>query len=154
MTNAEYVESLRKVADWFESHPEVKPPHDADEIGLYNIHSRAEMETVARAFGSCEKEYTDSGYFKLKKKVGDIEIVAVASREQVCNRKIVGSKFIPEQVIPARTVDVVEWECFETPSLLAKKEPIDIDAPLAQAIRHDQQIERGAQVNDNNDIPF
>lgn len=116
MTNLEYAESLRLVADWFESHPEVRPPHDANEINLYNVHTRADMETVARNMGSCEKEYTD-GFFKLKKQFGAIQLVAVASRDNVCNRKIVGAKLVPEQIIPAHNVDIVEWECFETPLL-------------------------------------
>src|ERR1019366_185037 len=124
MTNKEYANSLRLVADWFEAHPEVEPPHDAEEIALYNVHTRAEMETVARNMGTCEKEYTD-GYFKLRKKFEGITLVAVASREQVCKRKVVGAKLVPEQVIAAHNVDIVEWECFDTP-LLAPKEPISI----------------------------
>src|SRR5580692_5397425 len=131
MTHREYAESLRAVADWFEAHPEVAIPHDAGEIGLYNVHTRAQMEVVARAFGACEKEYTE-GYFKLKKKIGGIEIRAVASREQVCKKRIVGTEIVPEQVIPTYVREIVEWECFETPLLKPVEEPIPIDAPLAQ----------------------
>jgi len=144
MNNKEYAENLRLVADWFETHPEVAPPHDADEIGLYNVHTRAQMEIVARNFGSCEKEYTE-GQFKLKKKVGLITIKAVATRSEVCKKKIVGARVVPETVIPSHVEEIVEWECFETP-LLSGKEPIPIDAPLAQVIRHDMEKEQ--------EIPF
>lgn len=121
MNNQQYADSLRLVASWFEAHPEVAPPHDADTIGLYNVHSREDMERVARNFGSCDKSYGDDGYFRLRKKIGEITIEAVASRDQVCKKKIVGSRVVPEQVIPAYVQEIVEWECFETP-LLAPKE--------------------------------
>lgn len=152
MTHAEYADSLRKIAAWFEAHPEVKLPHDAHEVNLFNIHTREEMEKTARIFGSCEKEYTDTGLFMLKKKFGQITLRAVAHRDQVCKRKVVGAKLVPEQVIPAHNVDVVEWECFETPLLAATASTastaiIPIDAPLAQAIRHDQLVEREADAN-------
>lgn len=75
----------------------------------------------SRNFGSCEKEYGEDGYFLLKKKFGEITVQAVASREQVCKKKIVGARVVPEQVIPSYVQEIVEWECFETP-LLASKE--------------------------------
>ncbi len=145
METKEYVQSLRLIADWFEANPEVPIPHDADVFYLYSLDTRKEMEMVARIFGSCEKEYT-AGLFKLKKKFGEIEMCVVATREQVCKRKVVGAKLVPEQVIPAHNVDIVEWECFDTPLLSAPKEPIPIDAPLAQVIRHDQQVARESEV--------
>ena len=126
LTNAEYATSLRLIADWFESHPEVKPPHDAHEIVLYNVHTRAEMETVARNMGSCEKEYTE-GFFKLKKQIGAIELRAVASRDQVCKKRIVGTRIVPEQVISEHVEELVEWECFDKPLLAPPS------APLAKA---------------------
>lgn len=141
MTRQGYVASLRLIADWFEAHPDVPLPHTADEFYLFTIHNREEMENIARIFGTCEKEYTD-GLFKLKKKFGEIEMRVVASRDQICNRKVVGAKLVPEQVIPAHNVDIVEWECFDTPLLAPKpgKELISVDAPVEQAIRHDQQL--------------
>jgi hypothetical protein len=136
MNNQEYAQSLRKVADWFEKHPEVAPPHDANVIHLYNVHSRADMERVARNFGSCEKVYDDYGNFRLQKKVGDITIEAVASRSEICKKKIVGSRVVPEQVVPAHVEEIVEWECFDTPLLAPKQEskpalvPVEDDIPF------------------------
>ena len=149
MTHSQYASSLRMIADWFEAHPEVPLPHDAAEFGLFTVHDREGMEKVARIFGSCEKEYTE-GFFKLKKKFGEIEMRVIASRDQVCKRKVVGVKLVPEVTIPAHNKDIVEWECFETPLLAPKDDAIiPIDAPLAQAIRHDQEIEREADAANN-----
>ena len=39
-------------------------------------------------------------------------------REAVCTKRVVGTKEVPEQVIPARTEEVVEWDC--TPVSLIK----------------------------------
>lgn len=128
MENKEYADSLRMIADWFEAHPDMPLPYQADEIDIFAVHSREQMENVARQFGSCEKEYSE-GLFMLKKKIGEITLRAVANRNEVCKRKVVGAKLVPEQVIPAHNVDIVEWECFETP-LLAPKEPINTGAQV------------------------
>jgi hypothetical protein len=147
MTHKQYADSLRQIADWYESHAEIPLPHDANEFGLFTIHTLDGMETLARAFGACEKDYTE-GFFKLKKGFGEIVFTAYASRDQICKRKVVGTREVPETIIPARTEEIVEWECFDTPLLKSETkllpEPIDIDAPLAQVIRHDQQVERDA----------
>jgi len=45
-------------------------------------------------------------------------IMYYVKREAVCTRRVVGTKEIPEQIVPARTEEVVEWDC-EPVSLLA-----------------------------------
>lgn len=122
MERTEYTDSLRKIADWFDTHQEIPIPHDAHIFYLFSVHTREGMEQVARVFGACEKEYAD-GLFKLKKQFGAIEMQVVAGREQICNRKVTGSKVVPETVIPAHSVDIVEWECLNTP-LLAASDPL------------------------------
>ena len=152
MTHREYADSLRLIADWFEAHPEIRIPNDADEFNVYNVHTQEELARAVRALGGCKKEYSDSsGLFRLKRKFGGIELRFVTSRDKACKRKVTGTVRVPEQVIPAHEVSIVEWECLEAPPLLASApapapapspEPIPIDAPLAQAIRYDQQQER------------
>lgn len=153
MTHAQYAESLRMIADWFEAHPEVPLPYRAHDFGYQHLSTTQEsMARIARAMGACKKEYTDSGLFHLKRDFGAVTVDAFCSRTEVCKRKVVGSKHMPEQVIPAHDQDIVEWECFEEPLLAAAPsasapakmlpEVIDIDAPLAQVIRHDQLQER------------
>jgi hypothetical protein len=118
MTHKEYAESLRMIADWFEAHPDVKLPHDHKEFRYFMAQSREAMAHMAKVMGSCEKRYNDAaGQFELSKDFGKIEFRAICSRSQVCNRKVVGHRQVPETIIPARTEDIVEWECFETPLL-------------------------------------
>jgi hypothetical protein len=69
-------------------------------------------------------------------------------------------EFTVSRSLVCRKLEVTpQWECAPllSPEEDAEMEdtpataPIDIDAPLSQAIRHDQQLEREA---DENDIPF
>lgn len=46
------------------------------------------------------------------------EVYYKAKRELICTKKVVGTEEVPEKVIPARTKEIVEWEC-EPTSLLA-----------------------------------
>jgi hypothetical protein len=39
------------------------------------------------------------------------EITYYVKREAVCTKKVIGTKEVPEQVIPARTEEIVEWDC-------------------------------------------
>lgn len=48
----------------------------------------------------------------------DITVVYYASRETVCERKVVGTKVIPAQVTAERVEEIVEWDCKHV-SLLA-----------------------------------
>jgi len=140
MTHAEFAESLRIAADWWEAHPEIELPFQNNPFKYVAIR-REQMEKIAVALGSCKKKYAD-GFFNLTAKMGHAEFVAFCHREQVCERIVTGTKHIEERVIPAHTEEIVEWKCFDAPLLaggkLALPEPISIDAPLAQAIRHDQ----------------
>jgi hypothetical protein len=132
MTNFEYAESLRMLADFYEQHLEVPPPYNAAEHS-YCCLLPEDMTTIARALGTCEKEYAGEVFY-LKKDIGRIKFSAFIMREKICKRVVTGTKQVPKRVIPAHVEEIVEWKCFEKP-LLA--EPISIDAPLAQVIRHE-----------------
>lgn len=155
MTNVEYANSLRLIADFFASHPEIPIPHDATPFNYFSANSKESIARLVRALGACEKRYDAAfaGSFEIHKTFGTITFRAIADRDRVCERVVVGKKTVPETVIPAKPMeperviaaheeDVIEWRCEE--SILASAEPIDIDAPLAQAIQHDQQQEREA----------
>lgn len=79
----------------------------------------------ARAFRhKVEKEYYDDEFtVKVILEEGDkynrdIYVKYIANRQVACTKKVVGTKVIPEEIIPATTEEVVEWDC-RTVSFLA-----------------------------------
>ena len=75
---------------------------------------------ILAAMGSCEKQYVGD-FFRLAKKFGAITLIYHFYRDKVCTRRVVGTKVVPEEVIPAReaqvipetVVEIVEWDCGE-----------------------------------------
>lgn len=121
MTHAEYVDSLRQLADFYEAHSEIPLPGGAAEMRIYQVNSRKDAATLARAFGACEKEYTDD-LFYITKKIGAISLCGVFTRNEVCERVVVGTRIVPERVVPAiqaqpeqvipeQEEEIYEWKC-------------------------------------------
>ncbi|MDP7337678.1 MAG: hypothetical protein QF786_00050 [Vicinamibacterales bacterium] len=111
-----FVGGLRDLADWYEAHPEVTLPSST--VNIYP--DVREFSAVARAMGSAEKEAVGS-WFVLAKSFGPISLEANADRDEVCTKRVVGTRTETKRVPTAfedREVDVeiVEWDC---PSLLA-----------------------------------
>jgi hypothetical protein len=121
--NTEFAEGLRKVADFYEQHPEVVAPRIS--IDNFALSSKEEASAVARALGSCRKTYSDD-MLTISRDFGPVEVRFYFTRSEVCTRKVVGietvpAEFVPAYTRPARTRDIVEWEC---EPLLAANEPV------------------------------
>lgn len=138
----ETIENLRALADWLESNPKaVKLPAIALTANEYiyayakkadgstdysqtdEYETRSKMREIARALGSCEKDYS-GGLFELTKQFGDnygsrIRLIFRTKRDAVCRKVVKSTKTIPAEtrVIPERIEEEVEWVC--TDSLLA-----------------------------------
>jgi hypothetical protein len=109
----EFAQGLRDMADWYEVHPEITLPFK--EFMNYTMNTKEDAQIVMRAMGSCVKTYDDS-IFGLEKHFGPIKARFVFMRNEVCERKVVGTKIVPEKFTPAKTepeheVEIVEWEC-------------------------------------------
>lgn len=108
------VADLRAVADFLEAHPTVGPVYTGCFVSCV---SGEKLKSIARELGSFEKRYGDD--FRAVKKFGDIEVLWIVSRDEICQRVVVGTKevearVIPasqEQVIPAHTEEIVQWVC-------------------------------------------
>lgn len=127
MSNADYASSLRLIADFFESHPEIPIPHDATPFNYFAAHTKQDIARLIRALGTVEKKYDAAytGSFEIHKTFGTITFRVIADRDRVCERVVVGSQLVPEMVIPAKPAepervvpaheeDVIIWECNES----------------------------------------
>lgn len=114
MTNLEYAQSLRRVADFFETHPDIPAPHD--NLSIYVLGK--DLPRIARQLGTCEK-IANGTFFNLRKDFGPIIVEFFSYRDQVCERVSKGKKLVPETVIPAKPEEIIaaheveefEWKC-------------------------------------------
>ena len=106
-----------ELGQWLLEHPGFDP-------GTTTINMFAwgdEFKRLAKSFGACEKVIRDD-YYILRKRFGPIIFDLFSTRTSVCERVQVGEKEIPEQVIPARSEEIVpahkepiyEWKCPES----------------------------------------
>jgi hypothetical protein len=116
MTNREFADSLRKVADFYEANPDF--PQFLDEINVFERGGREALARQARCFGHCEKD-VDDVWFMVKRDFGQIRLVLNAYRDKVCERVLVRTEEVPEHIIPAIAEEIVpahkkeiyEWKC-------------------------------------------
>jgi len=116
MTNQEFVQALRDLADFYEARQELKLPTDPRFV-LTPSGSEGIAQT-ARQLGNCVKS-TDSLFYRLKRSFGPIDLEAIEYRSQVCEQVVVGRRVVPAtrieareaEVIPEHEEDIVEWRC-------------------------------------------
>lgn len=123
MTGKEYADGLRAIASWYEAHPEIPLPADANISNAF-CQSKDDAAAVIRALGKCQKEYSEK-LLTISRKFGQVTAQFLFWRDQVCVRKVVGTREIPEQKIEAHTIpasveEIVEWDC--QPILSTEKE--------------------------------
>lgn len=80
--------------------------------------TKERLAQFLNAVGSCEKEYNGDS-LRITKKFGQAKVLGIVNREITCKRKVVGTKIEPAVSYPEREVEVYEWECDDSPSLLA-----------------------------------
>lgn len=115
---AEYASGLRLLADWVEAHPGIDLPSTS--LSVYSLNSKEKAATCLLALKPCEKKY-DGDLFRISRKFGPITLSYVFTRSAVCNKKLVGTKVIPETVKPAEPEEIIpeheeeiyEWVCDE-----------------------------------------
>jgi len=112
----ELVEGLRAFADFIEERglelPIQSPKMKLTEI-LYGENAKEKMQNVARKIGRAEKNW-GSYYFDLRKEFGPVTLEFSVQKEQVCQKRVVGFKDVPEYVSPAHREEVVEWTCVDS----------------------------------------
>lgn len=111
----EYANALRAIADFIEAHPDIAVPTGA--LACYSMDEREDAARVLAALKPCNKKYSDN-LFRIERAFGPITLEYVFYRDKVCTKRVVGTKVIPAQSIPAleipeRVEEIVEWDCGE-----------------------------------------
>jgi len=116
MTRESFIASLRAVADFYETHETVHLPN-LTALNVFEYHTRADLASLLPELGSVVKTYpVRFDLLYVDKPFGDIILRFIFTKSAVCRRVVVGTrevptKTIPEQVFPAHTEDIVEWDC-------------------------------------------
>lgn len=116
--NGQLANELRAFANLVEAYPELKI--DRVEVVANTFHSndenhvKANMRKAVRAVKrrvKVEKKYYGE-FFKIEFQFGNnIYYRWTTKREEVCEAKVVGQEYVPQQTIGGYTKDVIEWEC-------------------------------------------
>ena len=110
----DYVTALRRVADVLDTHPELTLDIYPTTAWVF-CHDPETFVQYVRAFGAGGKEFRNEDLEFRPEFCGDVFAVNCA-REQICERKVVGKRFVPAQVVPERVIpaheeNIVEWDC-------------------------------------------
>ncbi len=118
-SNQEFAESLRQIADLYENNPDFPQPNGAF-FEIYNCDDKEILRKAIRAMGKAEKNFYDSSsptsLMEISRTFGNIKVTLRPYRSTVCERKVVGTKTVVEQVPVTfkeveKEVELVEWEC-------------------------------------------
>jgi len=107
MTNQEFADSLRLIADFYAEHLDFPQPED--KISLYVI-DRESLQAVIREFGDCQKRFNQDLLY-VSRSFGRIRLEATVLKRFVCSSRVTGKRHVEEATIPAHDEDIVEWDC-------------------------------------------
>jgi hypothetical protein len=121
MTNKEYADSLRLIADFYEANPDFPQPIDSHIMRIWKFEGKEGLaEFVRLVGGKCEK-HVDETFFTVSRKFGSITMEASDYRSRVCEKIVVGKKLVKRSVPIGYREEIVEeeevqWKC--PPALL------------------------------------
>jgi len=116
----EYVTGLRMLADLLDNNPNIPLPYTGREkhtglLWILHDDQRATLAAIAKALpGKVEKSVrVKDGAFDLIGQLAGFHVKAIANRDEVCTRVVVGTETITKKV-PDPSVTVPEVEVTET----------------------------------------
>lgn len=120
MENKDFVESLRMLADFYETHPNCQMPDCGvfGEMKLDCLHGKDKMDELVKEFGECGTR-KDEPFFLIEKKFGKMRLIGREFLANVCTKKVTGTKKVMQKIateFEEKEVeeDIVEWECAGT----------------------------------------
>ena len=123
ITHTQYAEALREIADWYERHQDIPLP--SLDVVIYGGLDKLEiLQQIARSAPLVRKHYRENLLDLIIPFAHGVTLTFTAWRHVACERKVVGTREIPEQVVPEHiepqhTEEVIEWVC--TPLLAASE---------------------------------
>lgn len=133
MTRQDFVTALRRVAEVLDAHPELDLEIYPTNAWVF-CHDPEEFARYVRAFGAGGKDFKGEDLEFAPEYCGEIFKVN-CKREQICERKVIGTRHVPEKIIPAQVIpahseDIVEWDCKPILAKRQRRQTVDTAAIL------------------------
>lgn len=105
------IDGLRELADFLQDRPAIADRMASAEPH-FNVYAftRNEFQGFVREIGRGDKTASDQ-FMGVIRKFGAVTIEVYTHRAQVCERVVVGTREVPEEIRPARVEEIVEWRC-------------------------------------------
>ena len=124
---AKWIADARQLIDFLESKPAIIDELGSIHLSFYvygegmtveekNKDAKKRTARFARMMGKSHKEWNDYA-LEILKRFGSHQLRVNVAREAICERKVIGTEFVPEYRVSAHQKDIVEWVC-EDPSIL------------------------------------
>jgi hypothetical protein len=117
----QFIEGLRAVAKFYEENPGASYDgmHLTLNMYVWGRTARKALIETARLFGHCNKIYDENNITVSRQFNEQVTVAVFAARARVCRRVILGSRILPERIVPATSevripasrVEIVEWQC-------------------------------------------
>ena len=117
----QFIEGLRAVATFYEENPGAwyDGMHLTLNMYVWGRAARKALIETARLFGHCNKIYDENNITVSRQFSEQVTVAVFAARARVCRRVILGSRILPERIVPATSevripasrVEIVEWQC-------------------------------------------
>jgi hypothetical protein len=117
----QFIEGLRAVAKFYEENPGASYDgmHLTLNMYVWGRTARKALIETARLFGHCNKIYDENNITVSRQFSEQVTVAVFAARARVCRRVILGSRILPERIVPATSevripasrVEIVEWRC-------------------------------------------
>src|SRR6267154_4274583 len=99
----QFIEGLRAVATFYEQNPGAwyDGMHLTLNMYAWGRTARKALIETARLFGPCNKIYDENNITVSRQFSEQVTLAVFAARERVCRRVILGSRLLPERIVPA-----------------------------------------------------
>ena len=125
MDTATFTEDIRRLLAFYEAHQDFPAPIYEGMVTIcldIRFESKEKIAGYVRALqslGGIVRKSPEGEDFYITKTIGGFGFLMYSRREDVCNKRVVGKKFVPEKiieaseakVIPAHEEEIVEWYC-------------------------------------------
>ena len=90
--------------------------NDGVELKFYPSDTLEEVRNWSIALGTFEKDLESNIHFRMVQRQENFGVRVTFKKELVCERKVVGTKLVPESYTPshlepAHEEDIIEWDC-------------------------------------------
>jgi len=123
MTSKEkYVAQLRELADFYEKAGDDLPRTPVPQ-NIYSVQP-TDIPAILRDCGKIDKKKS-GGFMELRRELQHNTLIFNISQEKVCERRVVGQRWVAPTSYAGHFEDQVEWDCKPILSSIPEKEPAD-----------------------------